>query len=63
VLNVPALLVGLLGLYPLGAGALKSCVNVFGAQRFHPVVQRDQIKTPLLTPSACVARAPTKRHR
>jgi POT family proton-dependent oligopeptide transporter len=43
--NVPALLVGLLGLYPLGAGALKSCVNVFGAQQFHPVVQREQIKT------------------
>jgi POT family proton-dependent oligopeptide transporter len=43
--NTPALLAGLLVLYPLGAGALKSCVNVFGAQQFHPVMQREQIKT------------------
>jgi len=28
--------IGLLGLITLGSGGIKSCVNVFGAQQFHP---------------------------
>uniref|UniRef100_A0A7S2S5E9 Peptide transporter n=1 Tax=Mucochytrium quahogii TaxID=96639 RepID=A0A7S2S5E9_9STRA len=29
--------VALMAFYPIGAGALKSCVNVLGAQQFHPL--------------------------
>ena len=43
--NVTALLVGLLFFYPVGAGAIKSVVNVFGAKQFHPVLQRQQISS------------------
>jgi solute carrier family 15 (peptide/histidine transporter), member 3/4 len=35
--------VGLLVLISLGAGGIKSCVNVFGAQQFHPVAQKEKI--------------------
>jgi len=43
--NVTALLVGLLFFYPVGAGAIKSVVNIFGAKQFHPVLQRQQISS------------------
>jgi len=35
--------VGVLGLYPVGAGGIKACVNVMGAQQYHPVLQKGQI--------------------
>ncbi|GBG25278.1 Protein NRT1/ PTR FAMILY 8.4 [Hondaea fermentalgiana] len=34
---------GLLGLYPIGAGGIKACVNVMGAQQFHPILQKRQV--------------------
>jgi hypothetical protein len=34
----------MLGLYPMGAGAIKACVNVMGAQQYHPVLQKAQIE-------------------
>lgn len=34
---------GLLVLISLGAGGIKSCVNVFGAQQFHPVTQKEKV--------------------
>ncbi len=36
--------VAMLGLYPMGAGAIKACVNVMGAQQYHPVLQSAQIE-------------------
>ncbi|GBG25279.1 Protein NRT1/ PTR FAMILY 8.4 [Hondaea fermentalgiana] len=33
----------LMGLYSAGAGGIKSCVNVLGAQQFHPLLQKAQI--------------------
>ncbi len=43
--NMTALTVGLLGLYPVGAGGIKSLVNIFGAKQFHPILQSAQIET------------------
>lgn len=37
------LMIGLLGFWAVGAGAIKGCVNVFGGQQFHPILQRAQI--------------------
>ena len=34
----------MLCLYPMGAGAIKACVNVMGAQQYHPVLQKAQIE-------------------
>lgn len=34
---------GLMVLVCFGAGGIKSCVNVFGAQQFHPVIQKEKI--------------------
>lgn len=34
---------GLLGLYPIGAGGIKACVNVMGAQQYHPLLQKSMI--------------------
>jgi POT family proton-dependent oligopeptide transporter len=34
----------MLGFYPMGAGAIKACVNVMGAQQYHPVLQKAQIE-------------------
>ena len=34
----------MLGIIPLGSGAIKACVNVLGAQQFHPVLQRRQME-------------------
>lgn len=33
----------LMGLYAAGAGGIKSCVNVMGAQQFHPLLQKSLI--------------------
>mmetsp|Transcript_6775 Transcript_6775/g.14794 ORF Transcript_6775/g.14794 Transcript_6775/m.14794 type:complete len:561 (-) Transcript_6775:948-2630(-) len=41
--NIKALSVGLLVLYPIGAGAIKSVVNIFGAKQYHPVLQSSLI--------------------
>ena len=35
--------VGLMVLITIGAGGIKSCVNVFGAQQFHPIVHKQQV--------------------
>ena len=37
------LAVGFIGLYSIGAGMIKSVVNVFGAQQYHPIVQKQLI--------------------
>jgi dipeptide/tripeptide permease len=42
--NTTALTVGLLVLYPLGAGGIKSIVNVFGAKQYHPLLQSAQVE-------------------
>lgn len=36
---------GLLVLWPLGTGMVKSCVNVFGAKQFHPILQSSMIES------------------
>ena len=43
--NVPVLAFGFLCLWPLGTGAIKSVVNVFGAKQFHPLLQSSLIET------------------
>lgn len=35
----------ILFLWPMGAGMVKSVVNVFGAKQFHPILQRNQIES------------------
>ena len=42
--NMSALTAALLVLYPMGAGAIKACVNVMGAQQYHPVLQKKMIE-------------------
>jgi len=43
--NMNALNAGMLVLWPLGAGFIKSVVNVFGAKQFHPKLQSDLIES------------------
>ena len=43
--DVATLFAGMLSLYPLGAGILKSVINVFGAKQFHPVLQSSMIES------------------
>ena len=43
--NRPALSFGLLVLWPMGTGIIKSCVNVLGAKQFHPLLQASQIES------------------
>jgi dipeptide/tripeptide permease len=43
--NESALKAGILVLYPLGDGFIKSVVNVFGAKQYHPLLQSDKIQT------------------
>jgi dipeptide/tripeptide permease len=40
-----ALTAGMLVLYPVGAGLIKSVVNVMGAKQYHPFLQSDQIQS------------------
>lgn len=40
-----ALYAGMLVLWPLGTGLIKSAVNVFGAKQFHPQLQSDLIES------------------
>ena len=42
--NRSALLFGLLILWPMGTGTVKSIVNVFGAKQFHPLLQSSLIE-------------------
>jgi len=42
--NRSALLLGLLVLWPMGTGTVKSIVNVFGAKQFHPLIQSSLIE-------------------
>jgi dipeptide/tripeptide permease len=35
----------MLGLIPLGSGGIRACVNVLGAQQFHPALQRRQLES------------------
>jgi POT family proton-dependent oligopeptide transporter len=42
--NHTALAMGLLFLWPVGTGIVKSCVNVFGAKQFHPLLQSSLIE-------------------
>lgn len=43
--NTMALSVGLLVLWPMGTGVVKSIVNVFGAKQFHPLLQSSLIES------------------
>ena len=43
--NVTAYKAALLFLWPMGTGIVKSCVNVFGARQYHPVLQRSFVET------------------
>lgn len=43
--NHSAIRWGLLGLWPVGTGAVKACVNVFGAKQFHPILQSSLIES------------------
>jgi POT family proton-dependent oligopeptide transporter len=43
--NSSALRLGLLLLWPIGTGIVKSILNVFGAKQFHPVLQSSLIET------------------
>jgi len=43
--NTTALHVGMLVLWPLGAGFIKSVVNVLGAKQYHPVLQREMVES------------------
>jgi len=43
--NHAALRWGLLCLWPIGTGIVKSVVNVFGARQFHPILQASQIES------------------
>ena len=42
--NQSLLAVGLLFLWPMGTGIIKSIVNVFGAKQFHPILQSSLIE-------------------
>lgn len=42
--NISVLSAGLFVLFPLGTGFIKSCVNVFGAKQFHPILQSAMIE-------------------
>ena len=42
--NRSAFLFGLLFLWPMGTGSVKSVVNVFGAKQFHPLLQSSLIE-------------------
>jgi dipeptide/tripeptide permease len=43
--NQSALRWGLLALWPIGTGSVKSVVNVFGAKQFHPILQSSLIES------------------
>lgn len=43
--NMAALRAGMLVLWPLGAGFIKSVVNVLGAKQFHPVLQSEMVES------------------
>ena len=43
--NRSVLTLGVLVLWPLGTGIIKSVVNVFGAKQFHPLLQASLIET------------------
>lgn len=43
--NHSALRWGLLALWPIGTGSVKSVVNVFGAKQFHPILQSSLIES------------------
>jgi POT family proton-dependent oligopeptide transporter len=43
--NRSALAIGLLFLWPVGTGIVKSIVNVFGAKQFHPLLQSSLIES------------------
>mmetsp|Transcript_46370 Transcript_46370/g.52698 ORF Transcript_46370/g.52698 Transcript_46370/m.52698 type:complete len:775 (-) Transcript_46370:223-2547(-) len=43
--NRTLLSIGMLGLWPIGTGILKSIVNIFGAKQFHPLLQSSKIES------------------
>ena len=43
--NTSAMKASMLGLIPVGAGFIKSLVNVFGAKQYHPVLQTAQVES------------------
>lgn len=43
--NLTAIRAGLLIFWPVGTGAVKACVNVFGAKQFHPILQSSLIES------------------
>ena len=52
--NVTALNLGFLVLWPLGAGLIKSVVNVFGAKQYHPLLQPDLIRAYYINFYMCI---------
>jgi POT family proton-dependent oligopeptide transporter len=52
--NRQALSFGLLFLWPVGTGIVKSCVNVFGARQFHPILQSSLIESYFVSFYMCI---------
>ncbi|GKY94070.1 hypothetical protein MPSEU_000373500 [Mayamaea pseudoterrestris] len=52
--NTMALRFGLLLLWPMGTGILKSMVNVFGARQFHPLLQSSLIESYYVSFYMCI---------
>jgi POT family proton-dependent oligopeptide transporter len=52
--NTTALQFGLLCLWPIGTGIVKSCVNVFGARQFHPLLQSSLIESYFVSFYMCI---------
>ncbi|KAG7365351.1 POT family protein [Nitzschia inconspicua] len=52
--NKQALSIGLLGLWPMGTGIVKSIVNVFGAKQFHPLLQSSLIESYYVSFYMCI---------
>lgn len=52
--NAKALAVGLILLWPVGTGIVKSIVNVFGAKQFHPLLQSSQIESYYVSFYMCI---------
>lgn len=52
--NTKALTLGLIALWPVGTGIVKSVVNVFGAKQFHPLLQASLIESYYVNFYMCV---------
>mmetsp|Transcript_33807 Transcript_33807/g.49685 ORF Transcript_33807/g.49685 Transcript_33807/m.49685 type:complete len:650 (-) Transcript_33807:149-2098(-) len=52
--NTKALAIGLIGLWPIGTGMIKSIINVFGAKQHHPVLQSSLIESYYVNFYTCI---------